>query len=166
MRPLSSFTNLEGTLKKGVEQIKQHHYVLNAGTALGLYRDHDFIPDDTDIDVVILTHKESGLDIRNLEGFRRYQFFDNKGLPVQRCFEDRENSVIFDIYFYYIDGDKAISPYTHDLVIPLSLYQNRQEMDTKYGKFYFPSPIEDYLKANYGDDWMVPKHSFKGIFAT
>jgi LicD family len=161
MRPLSDFDNLDRTLQKGVDQIKRYHYVLNAGTALGLYRDGDFIPNDTDIDVVILT--DEPFEIGPLEGFEVYQNFDN-GVPVQRCFQDKDNGAIFDIYFYYRKpGNIAVSPYSHDLVIPLGLYYNRKKLNTKYGKFYFPSPIEDYLQANYGLDWRTPKED-KGIF--
>ena len=167
MLPLSRINNPQKTLVKGVEQIKQHHYVLNAGTALGFYRDKDFIPNDTDIDVVILTDKDSVQDITRLEGFRSYLFnnskWDNK-LPVQRAFVDEENGCLFDIYFYYREGDKSVAPYvTHDLVIPTRLYQDRKELETKYGKFFFPSPIEEYLEANYGPDWRTPKED-KGIF--
>lgn len=161
MRPLSSFKNVEATLLKGVAQVEKYHYVLNAGTALGLYRDKDFIPSDTDIDVVILTDKP--FELGELEGFYEYQRLDNNGVPVQRCYQDKDNGVIFDVYFYYPRGDKAVSPYLHDLVIPLTIYQNRQKIATKYGEFYFPSPIEDYLLANYGDDWMIPSNK-KGIF--
>lgn len=134
---------------------------------MGLWRDKDLIPNDTDIDVIILTDKDSGLDIPALEGFHPLQSFDN-GVPVQRAFVDDENGCIFDIYFYYRDldptGQNAISPYSHDLAIPLHLYENRQEIETQYGKLFFPSPIEDYLLANYGSDWRTPKED-KGIFA-
>lgn len=164
MLPLKVFKNPHETLLKGIKQLEQFHWVVNAGTALGLHRDGDLIPNDTDIDVVILTDKNAGLDIRELEGFKTYVFHDNKGLPMQRCFEDRENGVIFDIYFYYREGDIAVSPYWHDLVIPRHLYENRKLMDTKYGKIYFPSPIEEYLETNYGKDWKIPKED-KGIFA-
>lgn len=162
MHPLSSFQNVESTLIKGVKQLEKYHYVLNAGTALGLYRDKDFIPSDTDVDVVILT--EEPFELGDLEGFKQFQNYDNQGIPVQRCFQDLDNKVIFDVYFYYPRGDKAVSPYTHDLIIPLHLYKNRKELETKYGRFYFPNPIEDYLLANYGDDWMIPSNK-KGIFA-
>jgi hypothetical protein len=162
MPPLSSYKNPGETLVRAIEQIKDTQYVVSAGTALGLYRDGDLIPNDTDIDVDIFGDDHE--PINALEGFEEYRFVDRGGKPMQRAFADKINGVVFDIYYHYVNGDVILNQNDFGVMeMPLHFFTNRQLLDTKYGKFYFPHPIEDFLVMRYGKDWSIPSDK-KGLY--
>lgn len=148
--------------------LKQAHmlgvkYWLGGGTVLGLYRDGDFIPGDTDIDIEVEGYL--GVDTYLLKMFFHMELirtiFDG-GRPMQIAFIYKE--VIFDIYVLWREGESMIN---HNdmgtMETPARFYEWPEILDTKYGKYPVPSPIEDYLVIRYGADWKTPaKH--KGLY--
>jgi len=138
-------------------------YWISAGTALGLYRDGDFIPHDTDIDVEVL-----GKDIKSYdklidafkeEGFRlfRKMICLNNNKCMQLAFYNETWEVIYDIYIYYDEGGDNYINHNEFGVLKIP----KRMVDTKeiIGDYIFPSDIEEYLKFRYGKDWRTPKTS-------
>lgn len=130
------------------------------GTALGFYRDKDFIPLDTDVDVVVLADDKTPVRgiVEALEG--RYKLirevFDGDKC-MQTAFQG-EDGYILDIIYLYRDGDKLYSHAEGGTYV--DKYENLAFLryyDTKYGIFPLPGKIEEYLTDRYGD-WKTPKH--------
>jgi phosphorylcholine metabolism protein LicD len=157
MEALGHKPDLDKTLLDALAGIPD--YWISAGTALGLYRDGDFIPSDTDIDIEMWADDEYKLP----ERFSLYVKQDRDGKPGQRAYIDTKNNVIFDIYFYEKKGDKAVSTLYNRLNFPAEWFENKKKIKTKYGELYFPHPIEDYLKYRYGETWKTPANK-KGLY--
>lgn len=132
---------------------KLPRYWVSAGTALGLYRDKDFITGDTDIDVEMLEDVE--LD------YPLIRTVTHEGKIQQRAY--LINDTIFDIYFYQKEGDEYVN-YNEQGVMrfPCYYFDTLEIIETKYGTLPFPSPVEDYLKYRYGD-WQTPSNK-KGLY--
>lgn len=163
MPRLGNQTNVEGTLKKGTDQLTSYNYWLSSGTALGLYRDGDFIPNDTDIDIGISVTEGETPILPILEGFELVRDCYHGGKPMQLAFRDTENGVIFDIYFFYDIGMSA--SYYNFCEIGEWFYPKMEikELETKYGSYPFPSPIETYMERRYGSTWKTPSNK-KGLY--
>ncbi len=160
---LSQIKNIEGTLNKAKSHLNCDWW-LSAGTAIGLYRDGDFIPNDTDIDIGVKA--VFGQKHIQIPGFRLIRTMDWRGRPIQTAFVDDTNGCIFDIYYYYTDiiENKLVSVSEYGYVyykksfIVKPLFEIK-ELETKYGKFPFLDPIEDYLVDRYGENWRTPSDS-------
>lgn len=150
-----------------------HKFWVSAGTTLGLIRDNNFIPHDTDIDVEVFIQEtpqftlEEIVDFFSNFGFKlvRTQFYG--GLPMQIAFIDTKTDIIFDIYFYYegnmvdiLDSDYDI--FNRDehgiLCMKKEFIKDMKKYEFIFGKLYMPTPVEDYLKYRYGKDWRTPKN--------
>jgi len=85
--------------------LKKYKWYLAFGTALGLYRDKDFIPGDTDIDVAVIDEKPDVEEIK--KAFKKYEIVrtvkDDKKI-YQICFQAKDKMVI-DICFFYESED-------------------------------------------------------------
>lgn len=167
MRPLSEFKNPHETLIKGLDRIKNFHHWVSAGTALGLYRDKDLIPNDTDIDVEIMLPYDFILnDFKDPEGFTLLKAETHEGRPMQRAYTDKANEVIFDIYFMYTGVKEGMVFNLNDfgeMCLPVKFFEKPEMIKTKYGELPFPSPIEEYLLYRYGQNWKIPMEK-KGLF--
>lgn len=145
-------------LKEATDRIS-HPYWLSAGTALGMYRDEDFIKGDTDIDIAMIGYEGIDKDIIDaLEGYKivRTAFYD--GNPMQIAFMTEDT--VFDVYFHWPEGDNMVNYNTSGkTVMRADIYKNIKFFNTKHGLYPFPSPIEEYLEIRYGDDWRTPKNS-------
>jgi hypothetical protein len=163
---LSSIENINLTLYKAITQLNCSWWI-SSGTAIGLYRDGDFIPDDTDIDIGV----RSSLGQKHifLNDFKLIRTMDWRDRPIQTAYID-DNGCIFDIYYYYDDilENKLVTVseygYAHFnqcfIVKPLF---NIKKLKTKYGELPFLDPIEDYLVDRFGLEWKTPK-SVKGKY--
>ena len=133
------------------------HWWLSAGSVLGLIREPTkYILYDTDIDVevwvkedtdfnkIIKTFKSKGLElIRTM----RYE-----GKIMQIAFIGEQN-IIFDIYFYYPDGDNLVNENEHGTLTLPKYFVEARSIKHMYP---LPHPVEEYLVYRYGKDWRVP----------
>jgi len=131
-------------------------YKVGGGTLLGLVRDKDFIPHDTDLDVDVCVkgsvNKEIG-DLVNLMTFKgfdviRQQTYEDKFM--QLAFIHTGTHIIFDIYFYYeklLKGHDFINVNEHGILMYPATY------------WFNIMPVEEYLSLRYGDNWRTPQGS-------
>lgn len=161
LRQLRTLSNVEKTLHKGINHLQGHKWWISCGTAIGLYRDGDFIPNDTDLDVGITATKDTPfIEIADMKLLRTTHC---GGRVTQIAYID-DNDCIFDLYYWYAD------------IVPGKVFTRSQgglistsdfaveELDTKYGRLPFPHPIEQYLVERYGETWQKPQPSKKGIY--
>ena len=152
-------------------EVMQHFYSkfppktmwLGTGTALGLYRDKDFCKGDTDIDFITFGSPNTDKSyeqylIGSLYDYKLVRTTYDKDLIQQLCF--MKDGVLVDVYYFYDDGNR----YTNHSesgwsFMPKPIFDDRKELSTKYGTYYFPHPIEMYLAITYGTDWKVPMAS-------
>lgn len=145
-------------------------YWISAGTALGLYRDGDFIKGDTDLDFAMLGYE--GVDEYIREIFEKYFLGRSK---IIRTIHDDEfhkyrpmqiafivDGIIVDFYFHWRNGDllenHGESGWTR---MPKEICLNPLLIITKYGTL--PIPREEYYEIRYGKSWRVPSNT-KPIF--
>ena len=140
---------LEGTSKL----LEGEKWCVSFGTALGLYRDKDFIPEDTDIDFNI--YNPTNPD-EIIETFKQYMTFirlvTRNGKKYQAAFQCADGLIV-DLCFFYQDG-KDWTSYCEG-----GFWKTNgkvKKLKTKYGMIPFPDPIEEYLKESYGDNWTTP----------
>lgn len=145
---IDSINNPDSRLIMANKLLEGYKYYLSFGTALGFHRDKDFIPEDSDIDISLPADKINPEDVVNI--FKQYFFLlrlaERGGKIHQAAFQD-DDGFIVDLQFFY----KGISyceggRWEHKFKI--------KEIDTKYGTFPFPEPIEKYLTDTYGN-WKV-----------
>lgn len=147
-----------------VSRILNKHDVkwfLSFGTALGFYREKDFIRKDTDIDINVIEEDQGKIEaiIEDLE--KEYPFIRSvsaDGKQMQAAFQDFSNNFIVDICFFY-RNESGYYSYCEG-----GMWQDKKEyvgstqlFKTKYGYFPMPEKIEAYLEDRYGD-WQTPKY--------
>ena len=162
IRQLKTFEHPEEVLFDGLDRLKRHHVWVSSGTMLGLYRDKDFIPNDTDIDVGIWGGPTREEILKDMEGYRLIREVEHEEKPMQLAFE--KDDLIFDIYFYYEEG-KTLKNTNEmgEMVKPKYLFETLGELETKYGTIPTPNPLEEYLNIRYGKDWKIPSNK-KGLY--
>lgn len=147
-------------LKDAIKQLNMPYWV-SAGTALGFYRDKDFIEGDTDIDIEMAYYEGIDKDILERLNFDLIRTCYHEGKVQQMAFISK--GTIFDIYFYEKVGDEYINiNEMGEMRFPTRYFDELEHIETKYGTLPFPSPIEDYLKYRYGD-WQTPSNK-KGLY--
>jgi hypothetical protein len=133
------------------------------GTALGLYREKGFIPQDSDVDIMILS---DGIDQEKvLDAFEKHYtlirtvYYDGK--YHQLAFQGKDNFIV-DLCFFFEDGENYTSycegGYWKD---PVDTIGGFKLFDTHYGEMPLPENIEDYLIDRYGEDWETPKYGLR-----
>jgi len=129
-----------------------------AGTALGLYRDGNFISHDTDIDIEIIGYPEGLIGAFEKEGFQICRIWRHNNNYMQTAFYDIENGRnIFDIYYYYKEGEDLVNHNDHGKMIIPGRFTNSIEMLLYMGEeFPFLKPVEDYLEVRY-KNWRKPE---------
>jgi fukutin len=166
LKQLKEINEPEKTLIKGCQLLEEleFKYWLSSGTLLGFYREGDFIPTDTDIDVgVHLTYNaEIAEKVKaKFADFTLIRTIDHDNKPMQLAYLDN-NGAIFDIYFYYEEGDKLVNHNEEGVMEkPLNIFE-LAPYETKYGTFPAPKDIEAYLVMRYGD-WQTPSNK-KGLY--
>lgn len=157
--------DIDGTLHRGVENVKnlKNKWWIACGCCLGLYRDGDFCPTDTDIDIHIrVTHKDSGFVFDSM----KHAFSDGKwelvremywnNSPMQLCYRDKSNGVVFDMIFMYSDVYTGSVMFMNEHGEMIHPDYDVRPFATKYGEFPLPFPVETYLEKHYGPTWTTP----------
>lgn len=132
--------------KHGIE------FQLTFGTLLGAIREGDFIDHDEDIDLLIF-------------GENKQQFFDilpelrEKGFEVARY--DRRNlmSIIKDgeyIDLYFMSLRENGTRYCSGIILPTELTDETIEYSFKGLEMKIPKAYLQFLRYEYGDNWMIP----------
>ncbi len=139
---------------KNILDASQINFLLIAGTLLGAIREHDFIDHDEDIDLAFLDEDRAKvLDVIPqllLSGFEIARYDDRGLLSVIRDGE------YIDLYFFKEkEGEKGIRTCCGWLVLEKFLV-NTTHIDFKGNLFAAPNDYVEYLKCEYGDNWMVP----------
>jgi len=123
------------------------------GTALGLYRDHNFIPHDNDIDVFVKLNKESKPRFIAAMKEKGFAFNTILGFPSIYNMHFLKHSILLDVWF------KTHPNFMRNFNTPN--YINFKGLNIPV-----PDRIEEYLTTVFGD-WKTPKHQksnmFKGI---
>jgi hypothetical protein len=151
---IDSLNNPESRLLMAKRLLKGYKWYLSFGTALGFYRDGDFIPNDSDIDISIIADDiDTDKIIKDFsDRFFYLRSVTREGQQHQSAFQDTDGFIL-DLQFYYKSGKKHISycqggKWEDDDKIEM--------IETKYGEMPFPAPIEEYLLRRYGKNWKIP----------
>jgi len=158
-------------------------YFLLFGTVLGFYRDNGYIIGDDDIDIgikiynseyikkIIFSFMQHGFQLIQARGFDplnlfKYGMDNTRWLTMQMHLLISARGMVFlsffkkgtkiDLFFCYKDdkvnryivGDKRSTP--------IKYLENFEDLEYNGIKFKVPSPVEDYLRSMYGEDWNIP----------
>lgn len=141
------------------------HWWVSAGTLLGIYRDKEFILNDTDLDVCLIGNVDRNLG-ENFDLVRIVDSDDGKK-QYQSAYEHLPTDVIFDINHYHEDGDGYITWRENEddgdeeyIKTPKELVHPLKEMTFEGVTFPVPNDIPAYLEMWYGD-WGTPRYGGK-----
>jgi len=163
-------------------------FFLAYGTALGAYRDGDFLPEDNDIDLVITqkvsfeTKKDIGWMLYDLGFLPADVAFNVFGRfePVEIGYNGDENTGIivcekdhieFSIFFFYEEDCKqhgreyVCIPKLGALKLiatPTKFYNKADKVIFYKDEYLIPHPIEDYLEFTY-QEWKDPLRRDHGL---
>lgn len=156
LRPLSETPEAVNILIDATTRVKRDYW-MSAGTALGLYRDHDLMPNDTDIDIAMIAYKGIYEDLK--AWFEDYDIIREVWYHDEIMqFATRKNDIIFDIYIHRKEGDNYVNfAESGKQSMPAAIYDDLRVFETKYGPLPFPGDIEKYLTIRYGD-WQTPQN--------
>lgn len=151
-------------------------FFLAYGTALGAYRDKDFLPEDDDIDIGVIDkltleqRKKIGTELIAL-GFKEQDILFNvfgtweKNEPYYQGTEKSgiivvERYVKITIFFFYDDGKEMVciprigaNPLISS---PNKFYKELEEIEFYKVKYLVPSPVKEYLDWTY-EEWKNKK---------
>jgi hypothetical protein len=138
-------------------------YWISAGTLLGIYRDYNFIPHDTDIDVEILLDYQCNWHLIR-ENFEKNEFllirsmFNNE-IPVQLAFNYVHENIIFDIYFFRQNETELYSNTDcGTLYYPKNKFNNLTSIKFNGRDYPCPEP-KWYCEFRYGENWNIKTSS-------
>lgn len=176
VKKLEDIEKPESTLRMGRRLMNMCglFWWISSGTLLGFYRDKDFIPYDTDIDVGVKVMAGQDVDwyYKTVKAvFEKYMrpirtiLEMETGRPMQMAYIDK-NDCIFDIYYYYegIEEGKLVNYNESSTMKKDAFIFNRLKLlETKYGEYPAPMNIEAYMVMRYGPYWHIPSKG-KGMF--
>lgn len=151
-------------LKELLPKLEKTQYMVFSGTALGLYRDNDLIPTDTDLDFIIVGDNEERIIRSACQEYPLVFEIRSSNKTQQLAFNPP--GILIDFHFYYPDGDKYVCHHHGgSFHIEKEQLDNRTMRETKYGTIPFPKDPEKFFRQKYGEDWQTPQYRKKGIYA-
>lgn len=135
------------------------HYRLTDGTALGLYRDGDFIKHDDDIDIDIIDATEKQIkQIKRSIKMKIGREVIHKNLTQQIAFYDSEGFIL-DIVFWHRYYDRAFNYCERgfEREQDVKFFDNKIIFNFDDHDYFLPAPTEEWLIMRYGNDWRIPK---------
>ena len=145
-KAFNALQSLDGILKN-----EGLHPFLVSGTLLGVIRDNALIEGDNDLDIGIMSHETSSLDIFNfLVDRTEFRSVYNLGYLVQVT--DRNGTVI-DIFIHFREGSRVW--HGTDIHKWINTDFHLKEIMFQSHTFFIPSNPHLYLDENYGD-WQNP----------
>lgn len=158
-RSVEHIQNPEKYLQHAQQILKGVNWYLGFGSALGFYRDNDFIPQDTDIDICIITDETTPVNKIVLEFSEHYEYIRSvsENGQQQSAFKTKDGFII-DLSFFRKEGDRLVTRHEEGVYSDkVDVIGNTKLHQTKYGLFPIPEKIEEYLVTRYGD-WKTPKY--------
>lgn len=159
------------TMKRGctILDFFKVKYWLGGGTALGIYRDNDFIKEDTDIDVEVYDAQEQIDLIEHIfqsEGFSLVRKVIGEDNTInQVAYWDNKNETLFDINLY--KQDVGYITYWSEglglLKLPESFLQLISDIEFKGKKYPMINP-DIYLPWVFGKSWKTPVNKKETIY--
>ena len=158
---------------------------IDYGTLLGYYRDHDFIGHDNDLDSgAFIEDTDRVKDVLEKRGFRLVRYYRTEdGDGIEHCYAFEDSSMTIDVFFYKKEDEsvKCICyyplknyPVEKHLFeeIPFTCYtvtspfKGLKKVVFKDSEVYIPVNTDEYLKANYGDNYMTPDPNYNASSST
>ena len=159
-------------------------YWLDFGTLLGAVRENDFIAHDIDIDFGCMYNKDVVKKIEEIftkNNIKKYREFTVDDQIVEQTYEYK--GLAFDIFYYSTDGvEKWSYGFTYEnSKLDKKIYENRdistglegvryispiggvETMIFKNNEYYVPKNTHEYLKLNYGENYMTPNKNWDSI---
>jgi choline kinase len=140
-------------------------YWMNWGALLGLYRDGDFIPWDTDIDVTIHERDVNTVDTIIIPIMKKLGCFVPKTEIC--CSGDRwfiRNKEKIELNWVVSDQDKYVyAPGRCNLACPKHYIDNLSKLFWRGLELSIPSNTDKYLELSYGKDWRKPIRGRKPV---
>lgn len=152
---------------KEIFDINHTPFFLSCGTCLGIYRDHNFIEWDFDVDIGILEENQKNLflivsEISLFFGVKPQVFHVNGGRAAlfNWGYKEGENNSSLDIAIYFLDKDRNVrwkivevgTGYWISIFQP-ELFERFQRVNFEGLVYDLPCPVEKYLLAKYGEKW-------------
>lgn len=154
---------------------------LTYGALLGIYRDGDFIPYDDDIDLCVTatidyeTRKKIGWALADI-GFQKqpisFKIYNGWDESIMGYNGDEQSGIIVcqrnirvTIFFFKeedcpLHGREMVCvplyKGTRLIYTPAHFFDKPDTIKYKGKKYLTPSPIKEYMKVIYGDDWKKP----------
>jgi cytidyltransferase-like protein len=137
-------------------------YALGSGTALGIHRDRQLIPTDTDLDfmVFIKSGNEEKILRKILRDFPLAVEVLNSGETQQLAYYPQNTIVDFHFYREH-DGFMVCH---HQAGTLRFIYTGTEQVATNYGPLRQLKNVELMLESEYGPTWKTPQYRKKGVF--
>lgn len=150
-------SDILSTLIRGVKVLDDLNinYCLGRGTVLGIHRDNKFLEGDIDIDIDVFGD-DLAFEIIKSMPFELLLINTSDGRFMQLVFIDDETQVLFDIWFYHVNGSIALHRNYHGyFTFPQKQISAIRLVEFRNQKFRVPEP-EWYCRYWYGDSWAKP----------
>lgn len=155
--PIYEMVKPERFLLEAIERVSKYNYYIGFGTLLGFYRDKDFIPEDTDIDIEIIVDDESQVD-KLIKSFSDYHYIRSVKDDKQQQSAFQKELMIIDLAFFRKSGDNYITKHEGgNFIDKTSTIGKKKVFKSKYCDFLIPEYPEEYLTAHYGD-WRTKRN--------
>lgn len=135
------------------------NWKIGFGTLLGLYRDQQLIPYDTDVDILLPASSSYEITLRHLSKLENEEIYSTR-LISNAVYSLYYKNVYIDLYYYHNIPNSTYSgcgAKERWFKTPTSFLDTTEYVRWKDSSWPAPSPIEQYLIQHYGPDWKTPK---------